>query len=219
LPDALDLFGGLTRDALAKYPEADRALEQTRLLGSIVARGVAERVFEMESNAGGTIVDRLVEFELNGPFNFPLLAGLKPRIIEIRGKADRIDVFDNGTLRVVDYKLSKVPDTDVSIQIAVYARAAQQSLEARDGRTHPIADALYLAFGDERRTEGRLGSKSEPVELALAARASDFAVAVDQIESGEFPPKPKRPGDCQWCRYAGVCRKEYLSEDDAAEPV
>ena len=40
-------------DALARLPEADRALEETRLLGSIVARGMAERVFELEADAGG----------------------------------------------------------------------------------------------------------------------------------------------------------------------
>jgi hypothetical protein len=29
-----------------------------------------------------------------------------------------------------------------------------------------------------------------------------------------------RPNECAWCRYAGVCRKEYLIEDDeAAESV
>src|SRR5207342_685801 len=109
----------------------------------------------------GTVVDRLLEFELNGPFTFPVLGGLRTGVIEIRGKADRIDVFDDGSLRVVDYKLSRVPDTDVSIQVAVYARAVQQSLEGRDGRTHPVREALYIAFGDERRTEGRLGSKTQ----------------------------------------------------------
>ena len=46
--------------------------------------------------------------------------------------------------------------------------------------------------------------------------ASDFAAIVEHIEAGEFPPRPQRPGDCQWCRYALVCRKEYAPESDEA---
>ncbi len=212
LTEALELFARLTRDALSRLPEADRALEETRLLGSIVARGMAERVFELEANAGGDIVDRLVEFELRGPFTFPKLNGLEERIVDIRGKADRIDVFASGDLRVVDYKLSRLPDVDSSIQIAVYAHAARQALEARDGRAHQVIEAMYLAFGDEGKTEGKLAARGPSTMMAVEARASAFAGVIDQIESGRFPPKPLRPGDCQWCRYAGVCRKEYAAE-------
>ncbi len=61
LPDAMAMFAALTHEALAALPAADRALEEARLLGSIVARGVAERVFELEVDAGGVIVDRRVE--------------------------------------------------------------------------------------------------------------------------------------------------------------
>jgi RecB family exonuclease len=220
LPDALALFDRIARTALAGLPDADRALEETRLLGSIVGRGLAERVFELEADAGGEVTDRLLEFELRGPFTFPALAGLRQRVVEIRGKTDRIDVFRDGSLRVIDYKLGKLPEVDRSIQIAVYAHAAKAALEARDHRPHAIAAAMYLAFGDDRKLEGRLGSGAESVEMAVAARAADFAGAVDRIEAGQFPAKPRRPSDCAWCRYAGVCRKEYLVDEDAAtEPV
>jgi RecB family exonuclease len=195
LGDALELFARLTDRALAGYPEADRALERTRLLGSIVARGVAERVFELEADAGGDVVERLIEFDLRGPFMFPLLNGLSQRPVDIRGKADRIDVFADGSLRVVDYKLSRLPDVDTSIQIAVYAHAAKQALEARGGREHPVVEAMYIAFGDERLTAGSLGTKTEPTDVAVATRASDFAATIDRIEAGQFPPLPKRPGE------------------------
>jgi hypothetical protein len=56
--------------------------------------------------------------------------------------------------------------------------------------------------------------------MAVEERASQFAAHVQQIEAGEFPARPRRVGDCQWCAYAGVCRKEYRAEDDdAAELV
>ena len=37
-----------------------------------------------------------------------------------------------------------------------------------------------------------------------------------RIERGEFPPVPRRLDMCAWCRYAGVCRKEYPTEDATA---
>ena len=110
-----------------------------------------------EADEGGRIVERLIEHSLTGRFTFPELGGLRAREIEIRGKADRIDVFDDGSLRVIDYKLGRMPDVETSIQIGVYAHAARELLERRDGRPHPVAAAMYLAFGEERRLDGRLG--------------------------------------------------------------
>ena len=124
LPDALELFNELADAALAALPPPDRALEATRLLGSIVATGLAERVFQLEADAGDVVVDRLLEVPLRGRFTFP--RGFAEVAIDIRGKADRIDVFDSGALRVIDYKLSRLPDTDTSLQIAVYAHCARQ---------------------------------------------------------------------------------------------
>jgi RecB family exonuclease len=220
LPDAVALFAQLTDDALSRLPEADRVLERTRLLGSLVSPGVAERVFELEADKGGQIIRRHLESDLRGPFTFPLLGGLKTRVVEIRGKADRIDVFVDGSLRVIDYKLSRLPDLKSSIQIAVYAYAAQQWLQAQDGKSHPIAAASYLAFGDEDKLEGAMGSRDHPASIAVETRAAEFAAVIEKIEAGEFPPQPRQPGECQWCRYAGVCRKEYREAvDETAEPV
>ena len=219
LPEALERFTRLTQDALADLPAADRTLETTRLLGSIVARGLAERVFELEADAGGEIVDRRLERALQGPFVFPVRNGFEQTTIQVRGKADRIDVFADGSLRVVDYKLGRLPDTDVSVQIGVYAHCAQLAIEAEDGRSHPVRSAMYIAFGDDRRLDGSLGDNAADTAFAVAARASDFAGAVHHIESGRFPPRPRRPGDCQFCGYAGVCRKEYrLGDEEAGEP-
>jgi RecB family exonuclease len=217
--DAVELFTRLTDDALAALPAPDRALERVRLLGSLVARGMGERVFELEVNAGRGVVRRFLERDLTGPFTFPRLHGFDSRRVEIRGKVDRIDVLDDGSLRVVDYKLGRLPDTRSSVQVAVYAHCASQALSAESGRPHPISAAMYLAFGDDRRLEGAIGSRSEPVAIAVEARASQFEEAVTSIEAGHFPPKPRQPSGCQWCGYAGVCRKEYRIDDDATDAV
>jgi RecB family exonuclease len=218
LPDAVALFTAMAHDTCAGLPDADRVLEETRLLGSLVARGVAERVFELEAEEGGDVVGRHLEEVLRGPFRFPILGGFDERVIEINGKADRIDRFSDGSLRVVDYKLGRMPDLKTSIQIATYAWAAQQQLEARDHQSHPIAAAMYLAFGDEHKLDGRLGTRREAA-VAVQARASEFAGVVSRIEAGEFPARPRSTSECNWCRYAGVCRKEYQLEDDATSSV
>jgi RecB family exonuclease len=220
LPDAIARFSALAERELSKLPEADRALERTRLLGSLVAPGVALRVFELEADTPGAIAKRLLETDLRGPFDFPQLGGLKTRTVDIHGKADRIDVLESGALRVVDYKLTRLPDKDDAVQIAVYAHAAQAKLQAEDGRSHPIDAAFYLAFGDEDEFQGALGNtKTKPADV-VRARVEQFATVIDRIEAGDFPARPSRMDMCSWCRYAGVCRKEYRAEDDeAAESV
>ena len=216
LPDALALFSRIAESEFDGLPEADRALERARLLGSIVGSGVAERVFEAEADAGMDVRRRLLEQELNGSFSFPAGMGFEQRQIDIKGKTDRIDVLADGSLRVVDYKLGRMPDLKTSIQIAVYAHCAQQALEAADGAPHPISAASYLAFGDEQKLEGALERRGA-VQAAVHARAAEFAATVARIEAGVFPPAPKHPNQCQWCGFSGVCRKEYHVEEEADE--
>ena len=77
LPMAVSLFARLTDEALRGLPEADRSLERTRLLGSIVGMGVAERVFELEADMGAIIRERRLECDLTGPFSFPVSSRLR----------------------------------------------------------------------------------------------------------------------------------------------
>ena len=201
LPEALARFTRLTHEVLAGLPEADRALEETRLLGSIVARGIAERVFELEVDEGGEIVDRLLEYDLRGPFPFPVLGGMAQKTIAIRGKADRIDVFDDGALRIIDYKLSRLPDIKTSQQIAVYAHCAAIALEARDGpgRIHREFGGLPRVRRGGRSLGVGFNSRKGPAAEAIQARVAEFAATVQHIEHGEFPAKPT-PDLCRWCQ-------------------
>jgi hypothetical protein len=85
-----------------------------------------------------------------------------------------------------------------------------------------VHSARYLAFGDPWHVDGPIRRGREPAPSAVDALAGAFAAAVAGIESGRFPAQPLRPAECQWCAQAGVCRKEYLVEDDqdgSAEPV
>jgi RecB family exonuclease len=220
IPAAHALFADIATDLFEDLPPPDREVERLRLLGSVVAPGVASRVFELEAAAPGLVVERRLEVAIEGPFTFPVSGGLTTRTIAIKGKADRVDVLDDGSLRVIDYKLGRMPDLSSSVQVGVYAHCVRQAAEAADGRSHPVSSASYLAFGDEYRLEGRLGSSPAEVGNAVEARAGAFASVVERIERGEFPPRPLRTSECQWCGFSGVCRKEYrIEDDDPAESV
>ena len=69
-PDTLDaaraLFSEIVEAHLDDLPEAEAALERTRLLGSGVAAGLGEVVFRMEAERPIEVVERLLEYELDG---------------------------------------------------------------------------------------------------------------------------------------------------------
>src|SRR6185436_4914189 len=103
LDDALALFEEVAERHLQELPEGDRALERTYLLGSAAAPGLAGRAFAVEIEQGVGVTERLLEYAFEGSFDFEGENGT--RAVRVRGKADRIDVLEDGTLRIVDYKL------------------------------------------------------------------------------------------------------------------
>ncbi len=218
VPDAIAAFERLAREELAGLPEADRVLETARLLGSIVMRGAAERVFLLEADDRRTVEQRWMEHKVNGTYEFP--AGFATKSIAIRGTADRIDALGDGSLRLIDYKLSRPPKTG-AVQLKVYAYVMQQHLKAEDGREHPVSVADYVSFGDDSSPVSPVGGKGTSVQMAIEAGAQEFAAHVSRIESGEFPPTPQSAAMCEWCSFALVCRKEIEEggDDDAAEPL
>jgi RecB family exonuclease len=220
LPRAHAVFAAVADDLLRQLPTADQAVERLRIVGSIVAPGIAGRVLEAEIAAGIPVVGRMLEVPIEGPFSFPQRSGLSSRVVPIRGKADRVDILQDGAIRVIDYKLGRMPDLDQSIQVAVYAHCVRQQLASGTTAAPQVAAAMYVAFGEDRRLAGGMTGRPEEVTLAVEARAGQFADIVDRIESGAFEVRPLETSDCQWCGYAGVCRKEYAADDEhAAEPV
>ena len=126
----------------------------------------------------------------------------------------------DGSLRLIDYKLSRPPRAG-AVQLKVYGYVAQQLLKAEDGREHPVSVADYVSFGDDASPVSPVAGKGTSVQQAIEAGAQEFAAHVTRIEAGDFPPQPQNAGLCEWCSFATVCRKETVDgdEDDAAEPV
>jgi inactivated superfamily I helicase len=206
--EAVGEFARIAEARLAHLPEGDRALERARLLGSPVATGMAERAFGFEIGVETSVVERLLEHALDG--EFALRSGDVVHRVRLRGKADRIDLLSDGTLRVIDYKLG-APQR-LAIQLPVYGVTAEQRLAGYRGRAWRFASAAYVAFGD-RRPSTFLAPAGTPFEAAVAEGQQRFLDAVDGIERGAFPVRPAEPFRCAFCAYPSVCRKDYVGDE------
>jgi len=210
LGEAVELFRQVAETHLENLPEGDRALERTLLLGSAAAPGLAERAFAFEVEQGVPVLERLLEYELEGVFAFTGPDG--PRSIHLRSKADRIDLLQDSTLRIIDYKLGRAPNRDRSLQLPVYGACAQHALKGRHNREWTVSRAGYVAFR-EKQPFSPLGRNEEEIAAALADGQARLVAAVESIERGEFPVRPDEPYLCNWCAYPTVCRKDYVGDE------
>jgi RecB family exonuclease len=163
----------------------------------------------MEAERPDRVVERLLEHRLDGPVTIATSAG--PRQIALRGKADRVDLLENGTFRLVDYKLGWPPQRARALQLPIYGLSAEQHLAGRHGRTWTLGEAAYLAFKGPKRVVP-LFSASSDREKVLGDAQQRLADAVDAIGRGEFPPTPDDVYRCETCSFAAVCRKDYVGD-------
>jgi RecB family exonuclease len=209
LDAARALFTEVVDKALAVLPAAEAGLERTRLLGSPAAAGLGEAVFRMEAERPVAVVERLLEHRLDGEFTIVTASG--PRVVALRGKADRLDLLEDGTFRLIDYKLGWPPNPAKALQLPLYSICAEQRLSVYRGRRWSSGEAVYLAFKGPRRVVP-LFSKPEQRRKVLADAQQRLADAIDAIERGEFPPTPDDVWRCETCTFAAVCRKDYVGE-------
>ena len=207
LDAALERFTGVAEEAIGGLSPGDRAVARAWLLGSAAAPGVAERLFVAEVEDPAEIVERLLEFRIDGRFEI----GRPPvrRAVALRGVADRVDLHADGTFRVVDYKAGRPPQGARALQLPVYARCAEERLRGRRGRDWRAGGAAYLAFGDPRL---QVSAPGRDVARAMADGEARLLRTVEAIESGACPPRPASLFGCGSCPYPTVCRKDYVDE-------
>ena len=205
---AHEMLASIIEELLARLPASDAAIERTRLLGSPVAPGLADLVFTMEATRQVGVSGRRLEDRFDGMFE---LAGPDgPRGVPLRGVVDRIDFLDDGTLRVIDYKAS-MPSRPV--QLAIYATTAAGRLGRVRGRDWRVGEAAYVVYGAQRAVKP-LARKPSDLPGVLEDAQVRVVEAVEHIERGAFPPQPAQLRLCSICAYAGVCRKDHVTEAD-----
>jgi RecB family exonuclease len=209
LEAARTMFGAVAEECLAALPEAEAGLERTRLLGSPAAVGLGEAVIRMEAERPVPIVERLIEHRLDGEFTIRTADGV--RRVQLRGKADRIDLLADGTFRLIDYKLGWPPDRRKALQLPIYSVCAEQRLNGHLGREWTVGEAAYLAFKGPRRVVPLFKDASERAEL-IADAQQRLAEALDAIAAGGFPPTPDDVFRCETCSYTSVCRMDYVGD-------
>jgi RecB family exonuclease len=208
LDDARAIFEQVVERSLGGLSETEAGLERTRLLGSSAAVGLGDAVLRMEAERPVGVIGRLLEHRLDGDFTFDTSSG--PRIVSLRGKADRVDLLEDGTFRLIDYKLGWPPNRARALQLAIYSLCAQQRLGGYLGRSWTVGEAAYLAFKGPRRVVP-LWSSSDRDRVLLESQER-LVDTVDAIGRGEFPPRPCDVHQCETCTYPAVCRKDYVGD-------
>jgi ATP-dependent helicase/nuclease subunit B len=206
---ARQMFTDVVDRALERLPAAEAGLERTRLLGSSAAAGLGEAVFRMEAERPVAVVERLLEKRLEGEFTIATANG--PRVVRLRGKADRVDLLEDGTFRLIDYKLGWPPNRARALQLPIYSVCAEQRLASHRGRNWTLGEAAYLAFKGPRRVVPLFASAADRAKV-LADAQQRLVDTLDAIATGEFPPRPDDVYRCETCSFSAVCRKDYVGE-------
>jgi len=112
----------------------------------------------------------------------------------IRGRIDRMDRLPDDTVAIVDYKTGKPrsqKDADDSLQLSIYALAAQMNWKKSVGRVafHNLEDNSLI---DTVRNQFELEEARSKVEAVTTA-----------IGEGKFPAKPGF--QCGSCPYRNLC--------------
>ncbi|MEO6447204.1 MAG: PD-(D/E)XK nuclease family protein, partial [Gemmatimonadaceae bacterium] len=178
------------------------ASESHELLRAAIAFVAMERE-RVESGDRGEWREFEVGFGLDAPQATYTLPG--GRSISIKGKADRVDVLPDGSLRVVDYKTGSSTrftrrKNDVPfaggrrLQPALYAAAIETVLGAHVSR-------FEYRFPTDR-------GKNEIVAYE-AAELDEARTVIDemlqQVRAGSFIATTDA-SDCRFCDYAAICR-------------
>ncbi len=129
------------------------------------------------------------------------------RAVNFHGYADRVDVADDGSLHVLDYKTGKAdayrglseesPDAQGQmLQLAVYGQAAR----LLHGTPETPVRAEYWFVSSRGRFE-RVGYDVTPAVLAHIGQT--LQAMVNGIEAGVFPPYPTAQSTSPWveCPY------------------
>jgi len=115
----------------------------------------------------------------------------------ITGRFDRVEELPDGSLRIIDFKTSRIrnqSEVDQDLQLSVYALAGREELKKE------VSELVMLFLVDEsltevvtRRGEGELNTAAKTIELLS-----------ERVLSGDYTPTPSRE-KCRGCPYRRIC--------------
>jgi RecB family exonuclease len=142
--------------------------------------------------------------------DMPIAGG---RTLTFRGSADRVDVADDGTLRIIDYKTGKPDDyqrlseenpddNGTHLQLAVYGMAARTHRGTPD--TPIVAEYWFVTEWKPLLAKGYAVTDD-----VLNHVGGTLATIVDGIENGVFPARPTASSSdpfirCRYCDPDGL---------------
>jgi len=212
LDDAQRLFATVAETALAELAPGEAAIERQRLFGTAGAPGIARRVLAMEAERAATVVERLLEYPLDGAFTFRDPDG-RERSLTLRGVVDRVDLLADGTFHLIDYKTRAVPDPRRALQLPIYSLCVTRQLAGYRGRSWRLGEASYLSFEGPAAVVP-LVRKPDELEARLGEAQRQLFDVLDGIGAGHFPPQPAERSLCATCAFTAVCRKDYVEPAD-----
>ena len=188
------------RISVKRLPSERRRLELERLFGGRGQTGEIEWLLRQEMGKPA-LRQRLVEYAFQGHFQFPEgPEGERPWFVRVKGRADRVDVDEDGSVHVLDYKTGRAPNAKVSLQVPLYAACLQQRLAA------PKVGGSYLSLRERKSVP-----RQDPEGMAVLLKDT-----YRNISQGRLEPRPYQDFLCNTCGYVGVCRKE-IEESSSAE--
>lgn len=120
----------------------------------------------------------------------------------LKGRIDRIDRRPDGTIELVDYKVSDQERlgqrVDKDRQLTTYALGAQKGLGIQ------VASLSLYSVVDNRR----VGTRRTPEEID--AFEKKLVETIEEITKSEYPPKVSI--SCQWCDYRLICPAYRVSQ-------
>ncbi len=139
-----------------------------------------------------------------------------PGGITVKGRADRIDIFDRDCV-IVDYKSSKTASVQklvasgTRLQGPLYALAAREQLHL-----NPVAMIYWAVREDKRYGWGKIPGKELEFEPMPENWAEDArARTIERLSGflqGEVRAHPEEAEQCRWCDFRGACRVEQEQE-------
>ncbi len=201
-------LGGFRHTTFNLYPIAWKAFEARarRILFAFLTQDIAELSYS-------GFWPRSQEAELSAPIR------IKDVNMLFHGRADRIDVRQDGSFRVIDYKTGKpgkaeTLDTTLlrgkHLQLPIYLALASSFLK-KEGDAAPVGESASLY---EIRT-GLCGTDAPGIGLDFWQRLGGpmqegWAELIARVRHGAFYIRPTDThGHCSWCDYATLCRKAH----------